>query len=176
MPADVRCMNSPMALDSLLVQPLGGPMISLAVVRKHDSNEFLMLVRKDGVAGTRLCFPGGKIHTGETALSAARREVEEETGVRCVGARQLDTRIHPVSGAPIAYYWMEAKTGAATNREPGKHAAVEWIEADTVLNEIGEHLTEKVRRCLETSASLNQARGSGQGDGKLQPDLFEAAS
>lgn len=174
--ANVRCMNSALALENALVQPLGGPMISLAIVRKQGSNKILMLIRRDGAASARMCFPGGKINDGETAVSAAKREVEEETGVRCFGARQLDRRIHPVSGASVAYYSMEAKTGAATNREPCKHASVKWVETDTVLREIGEHLTDKVRRSLELNAGLHGARRAAVVDEKIQPDLFELAS
>ncbi|MFH8407003.1 NUDIX domain-containing protein [Streptomyces sp. NPDC018019] len=53
------------------------------VVLAHDDGWHLLLVRrgKDPFAG-RWALPGGKVGAGEGATAAARRELEEETGLR----------------------------------------------------------------------------------------------
>jgi 8-oxo-dGTP diphosphatase len=48
-------------------------------------------------------FPGRKIEPGESAATAAVREVLEEPGLRVRSADVIGARIHPVTGVFIAY-------------------------------------------------------------------------
>lgn len=49
---------------------------AIAVVPYGD--RYVMIERADGLG---LCFPGGLVHPGESAETALRREIEEETGM-----------------------------------------------------------------------------------------------
>jgi 8-oxo-dGTP diphosphatase len=73
-------------------------------------------------------FPKGKLEAGETDEACALREVEEETGLRCV----LGPELPPVSyhdrrgRAKVVRYWaMTAPTGEAEPRH--EVDAVRWL-------------------------------------------------
>ncbi|HLU55907.1 MAG TPA: NUDIX domain-containing protein [Pseudonocardia sp.] len=54
------------------------PAVAVAVV--NDADQLLMIRRADN---GKWALPGGKQEVGETPMQAGRREVLEETGVRC---------------------------------------------------------------------------------------------
>jgi 8-oxo-dGTP diphosphatase len=76
-------------------------------------------------------FPKGKGEPGERAEDTARREVEEETGLRCaLGPEVAQTEYVDGRGRDkVVRYWrMEALDGAFTpNREVD---AVDWLAPD----------------------------------------------
>ena len=54
-------------------------------------------------------FPKGKLDPGESFEDAALREVEEETGVRCILGRELPSTRYEVNGrTKLVRYWMMA--------------------------------------------------------------------
>jgi 8-oxo-dGTP pyrophosphatase MutT (NUDIX family) len=82
--------------------------------------ERLLLVKVKNLLGElRWTFPKGHLEDGETALEAALREVEEETGWRCRTRKALPTVSYRFKreGKPVAksvrWWWMEPveKTG-----------------------------------------------------------------
>ncbi len=83
-------------------------------------------------------LPKGKLEPGETSEAAARREVEEETGLRCrTGAELPPTRYDDRKGRPkrVRYWEMEVVDGAfAPNDEVDE---VRWVPAD----EAADHLS-----------------------------------
>jgi 8-oxo-dGTP diphosphatase len=57
------------------------PRIEVAAVYIENNGEILLLHRQNYISqGNKWGIPGGKVHTGETTLQAAIREVKEETG------------------------------------------------------------------------------------------------
>jgi 8-oxo-dGTP diphosphatase len=76
-------------------------------------------------------FPKGKLEAGETEADAARREVEEETRLRCRLGRDLGTvQYHDRFGRPkVVRYWeMTVEDGEF---EPTDEVdAVRWATAD----------------------------------------------
>jgi 8-oxo-dGTP pyrophosphatase MutT (NUDIX family) len=54
------------------------PAVAVAVV--NDTGQLLMIRRTDN---DQWAIPGGQQEVGETPVEAARREVHEETGIRC---------------------------------------------------------------------------------------------
>jgi 8-oxo-dGTP diphosphatase len=88
-------------------------------------------------------LPKGKLDPGETFEDAARREVEEETGLRCALRRELD----PVEyldrkGRPkLVRYWLMDVVG--TTEEgfvPGAEVdELRWCSADSALRLLTYH-------------------------------------
>ncbi len=77
-------------------------------------------------------LPKGKLDPGETWEQAALREVEEETGLRCILAEPLDpTRYTDRKGRPkeVRYWRMEvtADTGFEVSDEVDK---LRWVPLD----------------------------------------------
>ncbi|MCS0638816.1 NUDIX hydrolase [Streptomyces sp. LP05-1] len=72
-------------------------------------------------------WPKGKLKDGEDRLTAAVREVLEETGHHCAPGARLPTVSYPAKGRPkeVAYWAAEATGGAfAPNAEVDR---VEWL-------------------------------------------------
>ena len=76
-------------------------------------------------------FPKGKLDRGETERDAARREVEEETGLRCeLGDELLTTSYTDGNGRPktVRYWAMTVTRGAFTpNREVDE---IRWLRPE----------------------------------------------
>ena len=79
-------------------------------------------------------LPKGKLHDGETDEDGARREVEEETGLRCTLGRELPTiSYQDRRGRPkVVRYWeMRPESGSFTpTREVDE---VRWMPVDEVV-------------------------------------------
>jgi ADP-ribose pyrophosphatase YjhB (NUDIX family) len=84
-------------------------------------------------------LPVGKNEPGEPVTATAVRELYEETGL-VVAAESLKV-VHVVHaalgvGAPAGYltvvFVTDEWTGDPENREPLKHARVEWVDIDAV--------------------------------------------
>lgn len=76
-------------------------------------------------------FPKGKLERGETHLQAARREVAEETGLRCTTTCELrETRYRDRKGRPkrVRYWAMVAVSGSFVCNDEVDD--VEWLTID----------------------------------------------
>jgi 8-oxo-dGTP diphosphatase len=75
-------------------------------------------------------LPKGKLDKGESFEDAALREVEEETGVRCILGRELPGTKYMVGGRPkVVRYWLmsvESDPGFAPNDEVDE---LRWLSA-----------------------------------------------
>jgi len=89
--------------------------------------------------------PGGHCEAGETALEAALREAEEETGIRCVAASDaifdLDAHEIPARGElaahvhwDVRYLLVPADSGAVNEPRASEEShAAEWLTLDEAL-------------------------------------------
>ncbi|TNM28537.1 NUDIX hydrolase [Streptomyces sedi] len=94
--------------------------------------------------------PKGKLDPGETARVAARREVLEETGMRCELGQALSTQRYPLPGGLLKRvdYWLARATGGrfVPNEEVD---VVRWLSAP----ETADHLTYPQDRALLVEAA-----------------------
>ena len=127
----------------------------------------VMLVRR-GVEPFRgrWALPGGFVRPDETIDAAARRELEEETGLRDVFLEQLYTFGDPGRDPrerviTVAHYALVASTGHAV-KATGDAAAARWFDADGALGLAFDH-----------NAILAAARERLRGKVRYQPIGFE---
>ena len=112
-------------------------------------------------------LPKGTPNTGETMEETARREVEEETGVkvkidRLIG--HIEYSFHrPGDGAPcdkVVHYYLMLPTGGDTSRHDAEFDRVEWMEA----NRARQRLTyANEARLVEKAVSMAEAQADGDG-------------
>jgi 8-oxo-dGTP diphosphatase len=104
-------------------------------------------------------FPKGKLERGEDHPTAALREVEEETGIRCrLGAELPEARYRHRDGEPKRVrYWQMEPTGGdfAANAEVD---ALEWLSVDDARERLSYDYD---RLVLDGLAELVEAGASG---------------
>ncbi|HET8603032.1 MAG TPA: NUDIX hydrolase [Marmoricola sp.] len=86
-------------------------------------------------------FPKGKQDPGEHILATAVREAEEETGVRVVLGRPLDSLCYPVNDGrtKLVHYWAARVAGDAdvSSYEPNDEIdEVRWVPIDKALRRL----------------------------------------
>jgi 8-oxo-dGTP diphosphatase len=89
-----------------------------AVILRGDT--VLLVERGKGAAKGMWSFPGGHIEPGERALDAAKREVQEETGITAGITGLLDVQdvlIRDGDGALAAHYVLAVYYGCAITGE-----------------------------------------------------------
>ncbi len=126
----IRGMNPAMTL-----------LLATVIVHDRTSDALLLIQRGRGNAfGAGLWdLPGGKREPDEPVTETAVREVAEETGVRLrPEALEVAHLVHgrTATTAPDGFltvvFAAHEWTGTPRNREPEKHARVEWVPASRV--------------------------------------------
>jgi 8-oxo-dGTP diphosphatase len=107
------------------------PVVSI-VLRRDDKVLFVLRQNTDWMNGY-YGLPGGHVEPGENFMSAARREVEEEIGVKLDPAQlkhlltfqQFDER----ADIRVGIYFEAANwQGEPFNAEPDKHTEIAWLD------------------------------------------------
>jgi 8-oxo-dGTP pyrophosphatase MutT (NUDIX family) len=102
--------------------------------------ELLLSQRRGDYGGGMWHLPSGKLDPGESVLTAAAREAEEEVGVLVEPDElRLVHTAHVAGSGPVPRLGMffEARrwTGEPVNREPDKCSAVQWFHLDRLPDE-----------------------------------------
>jgi 8-oxo-dGTP diphosphatase len=105
-------------------------------------------------------LPKGKLEAGEDHATAARREVEEETGLRCIldeplpSSRYRDRRRR----LKVVRYWLMHPVAEATSPSAyatGEVDKAEWLAVDDAM---ALATYERDRELIQTAAALVRAR------------------
>lgn len=109
------------------------PTVVVGILVKHE-NKFLLVREKIEGEKEKWLFPGGKVEFGESLEDAAKRELEEETGIKvsemkflCFKEAQFaDYNYHSV----IFFYSTETDTKTLEGDIEGKVLEARWVSMD----------------------------------------------
>jgi len=102
-------------------------------------------------------FPKGKLDPGETLEEAALREVEEETGLRCILGRQVGwSEYRDKAGRPKLVVYWEMTARAGTLAPAHEIDVARWVPAGEAIDQLTyPRDRELLTRFLEVVASVN---------------------
>jgi 8-oxo-dGTP pyrophosphatase MutT (NUDIX family) len=109
--------------------------------------------------GGEVGLPKGKLNEGESEIEAARREIEEETGLRPSVQKIVGTTRYSVGGRAksVTYFMMEATDDApASPRDTGEIQAVEWL---TPVEALAALTHENDRQLVATAFNISEKYG-----------------
>ena len=114
------------------------PRVGVGAIVLHEGR--VLLVKRGRAPGLGLwSIPGGLVDLGESTVDAARREVEEETGlkVRIAGLVGVLDRVTPDAEGRVRYHWVLvdylAIPESIDTLTAGSDAAeVRWVTIDEV--------------------------------------------
>ena len=136
------------------------PRVGVGAVVLHEGR--VLLVRRGRAPALGLwSVPGGLVELGETTVDAARREVEEETGldVRIAGLVGVLDRVTRDADGRVRYHWVLVDYLAYPQSNDtitaGSDAAeVRWVTIDEVDRlPITEGLVDMIRRAAALSGA-----------------------
>lgn len=98
--------------------------VAAAVIEQPDG-EFLLAQRPDGkVYSGYWEFPGGKVETGETILSALKRELHEELGLEVELCYPWITRVHAYPHSTVRLHFLRVVRWRGTPQSREKQAFI----------------------------------------------------
>jgi len=135
-------------LEEQMTEPTPEPTVAMAIVTSERG--VLLARRHDGKPPWT--FVGGGIEDGESPSDAAVREVKEEAGLAVAAGTVLGARVHPKTGAAMAYVACSPLNGLEVHvGDPEDHAEVRWVpwaEAEDLLPHLFEPVAEHLRATL----------------------------
>ena len=103
-------------------------------------------------------FPGGGVEPGETAETAARREAEEETGIRVDGPMSLLGLYLQVNEATnrdhVAVYVGRAHTVLQPFKANGEIAEIGWFAFDALPADVNPGTARRIKEIAEGAREL----------------------
>lgn len=120
--------------------PGNGPppqrMLQVACVVLQRGDQVLLIQRRDTL---KWGAPGGKVRWSEQPIGAARREAQEELGVRFVdnAGPVVEVATFVATGLHVTkFYWLADRfTPEPTNCAPNEHVDMRWFEFDQMPEE-----------------------------------------
>lgn len=123
------------------------PDVSAAIIT--DGQRVLMVRRRVKEGDLSWQFPAGGVEDGETAEQAAVRETLEETGLTVKAVKYIGDRVHPKSGAFMAYTACEVVDGEAHVADEEELDAVKWVRHAEIPSLVPYGLYELVQAHLD---------------------------
>jgi 8-oxo-dGTP diphosphatase len=143
-----------------------GPLPQIAVVQSRKTNTWGL--------------PKGKLAAGEDAMTAARREVLEETGYRATIHEFLGALAYEASGRPkVVQFWRMEALGGPAGQLMRDVRAVRWLALEAAINQLT-HLREQVFLeqvgpiALQFAESARRALSHGQNSDNIIVPLAPA--
>ena len=136
------------------------PRIGVGAIVLHEGR--VLLVKRGHAPGLGLwSVPGGLVDLGETTVDAARREVDEETGlkVRIAGLVGVLDRVTRDAEGRVRYHWvlidyLAIPESTETLTAGSDAAEVRWVTIDEVERlPITEGLVDMIRRAVALSGA-----------------------
>jgi 8-oxo-dGTP pyrophosphatase MutT (NUDIX family) len=129
------------------------PYSAAAVIVEDRAGRVLLLLRGPTAPWMplRWCLPGGRIEPGETAVSAAAREVREETDLRVKGlvpiAAETDDggtlvvfyagrwtgQVQLIDDEHVSYVWISRGQAARCDLVPPQKKVMRWFAQATAV-------------------------------------------
>ncbi|NLS52108.1 NUDIX domain-containing protein [Hafnia alvei] len=125
------------------------PYLAVYIIVRQQQSILLLQRKNTGFDDGKWSLPAGHVEEGESALTAAVREAEEEIGIVIPpSALKLIYTLHRKSDERTYIdLWFEAKRfdGVPVNKEPNKCAGLMWSNAQN----LPENTQEYVKRALK---------------------------
>lgn len=125
------------------------------VVWRHDDHGDLEVVLVHRPRYDDWTLPKGKLESGETDEHAARREVEEETGLTCrLGPELASITYTNGKGRPkVVRYWAMQVEGQRDRPPDDEVDQVRWLAAGSALHKLTYQHDQRVLRSLREVVS-----------------------
>ena len=125
------------------------------VVRRARKGPKVLLIHRPGY--NDWSFPKGKVDPGETFKQAALREVEEETGYRCIAHKPRLASLQYYDGSgrskEVRYWVMTVEKGTFTpNKEVDE---IDWVRLDKVERKLSYSRDRRLYRAVLRSGRLD---------------------
>lgn len=128
--------------------------VAISVV-VSDSKVLLVCRRSEEPSGISWQFPAGLVKPGMSAPGVAVRETFAETGIHCVVARALGSRLHPTTKVLCEYVLCDYVTGMAKNLDVVENIDVLWAETTDLTRFIpADQIYEPVRAVLSPPVEM----------------------
>lgn len=114
---------------------------TVAKVAAFKDGKVLMGLRRDD---KKWCFPGGHLDAGESAVDGARRELEEETGLKATKLRSLGTRVVKDGAVKVHAFSADVDDEPDGVGDPdAEFSRFRWVNPKAMPDEVMENLHSK---------------------------------
>lgn len=110
--------------------------------------EVLLVEKKNPKGASIWRFPGGKVEDRESVEEAIVREIEEETGVKCLPLAEIATRNWQSKDMKVRFFICEYIGGISNLNEPEIFDSVKWVAPDLAEKLIGQNAKVQIKNFL----------------------------
>ena len=121
--------------------------VVVGIVNYED--HILMVKRAKQEENLVWVFPGGKVQEGETKEAACIREIYEETGLNVSIIKLFGERIHPETGAKMAYFLCKYDSGQIIIQNKDEILEVAYKTREEFLQDVKIDVYEPVKEYIK---------------------------